>query len=528
MGTAERINASQRILPFVEIMDSTLRDGEQTNGVSFLPHEKLMMARMLLRDVNVDRIEVASARVSEGEKEAVKMICRYANQINKLDRVEVLGFVDGGKSIDWIADCGGKVINLLSKGSLKHCTHQLQKTPEEHIADIQETVRYATEKGLSVNLYLEDWSNGMKDSPDYVYQLMDSLISLTPFCFSIKRFMLPDTLGVMNPLQVIEYFRKMIKRYPEAHFDFHAHNDYDLAVSNSLAAVLSGAKGLHVTVNGLGERCGNAPMASVQAILKDQFHAKTNIDESQLNGISRMVEGYSGIAVAPNQPIVGENVFTQVAGVHADGDSKDKLYYNDLVPERFGRKREYALGKNSGRANIAKNLEELGLELTPEQTRRVTQRITELGDKKEIVTQEDLPYIVSDVLKHDAPEDKVRLVSYVVSTAYGLRPGANVKVEINGKQYEGSAVGDGQYDAFVKTLRYIYKKYLNRTFPTLANYQVSIPPGGRTDALVQTVITWHYNDGLLRTRGLDADQTEAAIKATFKMLNIVEKELNNK
>lgn len=522
MGTAERINASQRTLPYVEIMDSTLRDGEQTNGVSFLPHEKLMMARMLLGEVNVDRIEVASARVSEGEKEAVRMICRYAEQIGKLDRVEVLGFVDGKASVDWIADCGGKTINLLAKGSLKHCSHQLHKTPEEHIADIRETVDYAVQKHLAVNLYLEDWSNGMKDSPDYVYQLMDEL---THAPSSIKRFMLPDTLGVMNPLQVIEYFRKMIKRYPEVHFDFHAHNDYDLAVSNSLAAVLSGAKGLHVTVNGLGERCGNAPMASVQAILKDQFHAKTGIKENKLNGISRLVEGYSGIAVAPNQPIVGENVFTQVAGVHADGDSKDKLYYNELMPERFGRKREYALGKNSGRANIAKNLEELGLELTPEQTRRVTQRITELGDKKEIVTQEDLPYIVSDVLKHDAPEDKVKLISYVVSTAYGLKPGANIKVEINGKQYDGSAVGDGQYDAFVKALRYIYKKYLNRTFPILANYQVSIPPGGRTDALVQTVITWHYNDGLLRTRGLDADQTEAAIKATFKMLNIVESNL---
>ena len=522
MGTAERINASQRTLPYVEIMDSTLRDGEQTNGVSFLPHEKLMMARMLLGEVNVDRIEVASARVSEGEKEAVRMICRYAEQIGKLDRVEVLGFVDGKASVDWIADCGGKTINLLAKGSLKHCSHQLHKTPEEHIADIRETVDYAVQKHLAVNLYLEDWSNGMKDSPDYVYQLMDEL---THAPSSIKRFMLPDTLGVMNPLQVIEYFRKMIKRYPKVHFDFHAHNDYDLAVSNSLAAVLSGAKGLHVTVNGLGERCGNAPMASVQAILKDQFHAKTGIKENKLNGISRMVEGYSGIAVAPNQPIVGENVFTQVAGVHADGDSKDKLYYNELMPERFGRKREYALGKNSGRANISKNLEELGLELTPEQTRRVTQRITELGDKKEIVTQEDLPYIVSDVLKHDAPEDKVKLISYVVSTAYGLKPGANIKVEINGKQYDGSAVGDGQYDAFVKALRYIYKKYLNRTFPILANYQVSIPPGGRTDALVQTVITWHYNNGLLRTRGLDADQTEAAIKATFKMLNIVESNL---
>ncbi len=520
MGTAQQINTYQRISPFVEIMDSTLRDGEQTNGVSFLPHEKFVMARKLLYDVNVDRIEVASARVSDGEHQAVAKICSFAAKKNLLDRVEVLGFVDGGLSVDWIKSCGGRVINLLAKGSLKHCTHQLHKTPEEHISDILQEVAYATRNGLSVNIYLEDWSNGMKESPAYVYQLVDSLLS-TP----VKRFMLPDTLGVMNPLQVVEYFRKMLRRYPGKHFDFHAHNDYDLAVSNSLAAVLSGAKGLHVTVNGLGERCGNAPMASVQAILKDQFHANTNIVESQLNDISRMVESFSGITVAPNQPIVGENVFTQVAGVHADGDSKDKLYFNELMPERFGRKREYALGKNSGRANIAKNLEELGLELTPEQTRRVTERITELGDKKEIVTKEDLPYIVSDVLKHDGSEDRVKLISYVVSTAYGLKPGANVRVEINGKQYEAGATGDGQYDAFVKALRYIYKKYLDRTFPILANYQVSIPPGGRTDALVQTVITWHYKEGSLRTRGLDADQTEAAIKATFKMLNIVENEL---
>ena len=509
--------------PFVEIMDATLRDGEQTNGVSFLPHEKLVMARKLLSDVNVDRIEIASARVSEGEREAVTKICAYAQKNGLLDRVEVLGFVDGGKSIDWIAECGGKVVNLLAKGSLKHCTHQLHKTPEEHISDILHEVEYAASKGISVNLYLEDWSNGMKDSPEYVYQLMDELTANSQK--QIARFMLPDTLGVMNPLQVIEYFRKMIKRYPETHFDFHAHNDYDLAVSNSLAAVYSGARGLHVTVNGLGERCGNAPMASVQAILKDQFHAKTNIVESQLNDLSRMVESFSGITVAPNQPIVGENVFTQVAGVHADGDTKDKLYYNELMPERFGRKREYALGKNSGKANIAKNLEELGLELTPEQTRRVTERITELGDKKEIVTQEDLPFIVSDVLKHDSSDDKVKLISYVVSTAYGLRPGANVKVEINGQQYEAAGTGDGQYDAFVKALRYIYKKYLDRTFPILANYQVTIPPGGRTDALVQTVITWNDNGKMIRTRGLDADQTEAAIKATFKMLNIIENEI---
>ena len=517
MGTVEQVNAYTRIPPFIEIMDSTLRDGEQTSGVSFLPHEKLMIAKMLLNDINVDRVEVASARVSDGEKDAVKMICRYAKQIGKLSNVEVLGFVDGKESVDWIGDCGCKVVNLLAKGSLKHCEGQLHKTPSQHVADILETLNYAESKDMDVNIYLEDWSNGMKDSPEYVYGMLDVLATKR-----IKRFMLPDTLGILNPLQVIEFMRKMVKRYPDVHFDFHAHNDYDLAVSNSLAAVLSGAKGLHVTVNGLGERCGNAPLASVQVILKDQFNAKTSIREDRLNDISRLVEGYSGIAVAPNQPIVGENVFTQVAGVHADGDNKANLYSNALVPERFARKREYALGKTSGKANIDLNLQELGLELTPAQISKVTQKITELGDRKKIVTQEDLPFIVSDVLKHAVPEDKVKLVSYMVSSAYGLKPIASVKVDINGRQYEADAMGDGQYDAFVKALRKIYRGSLGRTFPVLENYSVTIPPGGRTDALVQTVITWNCNGKSIKTRGLDADQTEAAIKATFKMLNIME------
>ena len=308
------------------------------------------------------------------------------------------------------------------------------------------------------------------------------------------------------------------------HFDFHAHNDYDLAVSNVLAAVLSGCKGLHTTINGLGERAGNAPLASVQAILKDHFSAITNIDENRLNDVSRVVESYSGIVIPANKPIVGENVFTQVAGVHADGDNKSNLYCNDLLPERFGRKREYALGKNSGKANIRKNLEDLGLDLDEESMRKVTERIIELGDKKELVTQEDLPYIVSDVLKHGIVDERVNLKSYIVNLAYGLKPMATLKIEINGKEYEESSSGDGQYDAFVRALRKIYKVTLGRKFPMLTNYAVTIPPGGRTDAFVQTVITWSFEDKVFRTRGLDADQTEAAIKATVKMLNIIEGE----
>lgn len=502
----------------IEIMDTTLRDGEQTNGVSFLPHEKLHIAKQLLNVVHVDRIEVASARVSEGEKKAVKQICLWARQRGMLDRVEVLGFVDQHTSANWINSCGGRVMNLLCKGSKRHCELQLKKTPQEHINDIIEEVNYATALGLEVNVYLEDWSNGMKDSPEYVFELVDAL-SLTP----IKRFMLPDTLGVLNPLTCMNSMRKMRKRYPDLHFDFHAHNDYDLAIANVSSAVLCGVKGIHTSINGLGERAGNAPLSSVQAILKDHFEIETGIDESALYPTSRLVASYSGISVSPNRPITGDNVFTQVAGVHADGDHKSNLYCNALLPERFGRQREYALGKNSGRANILKNLEAYDLELTPEETRRVTQRIIELGDKKQLVTPDDLPYIVSDVLKHDAPESRVRLINYMVTTAKGLQPTASFKIEIDGEAYETHASGDGQYDAFMVGLREIYEERLGRHLPQLTGYAVGIPPGGRTDAFVQTTISWTLTDGrVIRTHGFDADQTDAAIKATLKMLNMLE------
>lgn len=501
----------------VEIMDTTLRDGEQTSGVSFMPHEKLMIARALLQDLNVDRIEVASARVSDGEKEAVSGICEWAAQHGKLDKVEVLGFVDGHASVDWILETGCRQLNLLCKGSQRHCEEQLKKTLEEHVADICEVVEYANQCGVGVNLYLEDWSNGMKSSPDYVFGLVDRLKDA-----KVQRFMLPDTLGILNPLDLISYMRRMRKRYPSLHFDFHAHNDYDLAISNVLSAVLAGCQGIHTSVNGLGERAGNAPLASVQAILRDQLNATTNIDESRLNEVSRLVESYSGVPIPLNQPITGGNVFTQVAGVHADGDNKARLYQNDLMPERFGRKREYALGKNSGKANILRNLEELGLALTPEQTKKVTQRIIELGDKKELVTQEDLPFIVNDVLKHATIDERVRLDSYMVNTSFGLRPVASVKLNVNGVLYEETATGDGQYDAFVRCIRHIYRDKLGRQFPWLANYTVTIPPGGRTDALVQTIIEWQFEGKTYRTHALDADQTEAAIKATIKLLNIIE------
>ncbi len=498
----------------IEIMDTTLRDGEQTLGVSFTSGEKLHIAKLLIDELKVDRIEIASARVSKGEHEGVLKITDWASRTGNLHRVEVLGFVDNGVSLEWIKQAGAQVINLLCKGSLKHCTLQLGKTPQEHFEDIRRNIAMATQMGIRVNIYLEDWSNGMKESPDYLYQMIDTLKDEP-----IERFMIPDTLGILHPDTAYRFCFDVRERYPDVHFDFHAHNDYDLAVANSFAAIKAGFSGIHTTINGLGERAGNTPLASVVAILHDQLGVITNIRESALGDASHVVESYSGIRISPNKPIVGENVFTQCAGIHADGDNKSNLYFNDLLPERFGRTRQYALGKTSGKANIKKNLDSLGIELSDEQMRKVTARIIELGDKKELVTPDDLPYIISDVLNHESvSEGKVKILNYSLTLTKGLRPVVILKVEIDGKVYEESAVAYGQYDAFVTALRAIYAS-LEMNFPRLMDYNVSIPPGGKTDALVQTIITWEHQGEVFKTRGLDADQTEAAIKATLKMLN---------
>ena len=278
---------------------------------------------------------------------------------------------------------------------------------------------------------------------------------------------------------------------------------------------------MHTTINGMGERAGNAPLSSVIGVLHDQMNVETGINELEIIKASRIVETFSGIRIPVNKPVIGENVFTQTSGVHADGDCKDNLYFNNLLPERFGRKRTYALGKQSGKATIRKNLEEYGLSLSPESIEKITQRVIELGDKKENVTNADLPFIIADVLGSNRSEYKIFIKNYSLSLSYGMKPSASVQIEIDGNLYQETSSGDGQYDAFMKAVRIIYDR-LGKTLPLLTDYQVSIPPGGKTDALVETVITWNLNDKEFRTKGLDADQTESAIKATEKMLNIVE------
>jgi (R)-citramalate synthase len=450
----------------IEIMDTTLRDGEQTSGVSFSVSEKLTIAKLLLEELNVDRIEIASARVSDGEMQAVKKITEWATQQNLIEKIEVLTFVDQGKSIEWMLVSGAKVQNLLTKGSLNHLVHQLKKTPEQHFSDIKKIIELAQKNHIKTNVYLEDWSNGMQNSKEYVFEYLTFLASQP-----IERILLPDTLGILTPSETFQFISEVREQFPNIHFDFHGHNDYDLGVANVMEAVKAGVNGLHLTINGMGERAGNAPMASTIAVINDFLKdVKITVKETALHKVSKLVENFSGFRIPVNKPIVGANVFTQTAGIHADGDNKNNLYFNDLMPERFGRKRKYALGKTSGKANIQKNLQDLGISLNDDELKKVTQRIIELGDKKEVVSQEDLPYIISDVLDSGEIERRVVVENYVLGHAKGLKPSTTLMLKVEGVLYEAHAQGDGQFDAFMNALKKLYKNHSKKIIPN--NYHL--------------------------------------------------------
>lgn len=497
----------------IQLMDTTLRDGEQTQGVSFTPDEKVNIAKALLKKLGVDRIEVASAKVSEGEKDAVATINRWAADEGFLERVEVLGFVDHSRSVDWILQTGGRTMNLLTKGSEKHCRTQLNKTLAGHAADIRKTVEYALKNELKVNMYLEDWSNGYRDNPDYVFGMMEEVKDC-----GINRFLLPDTLGVLGPDEVYDSVSDMVSRHPDQKFDFHPHNDYGLATANVIAAVKAGATGIHCTVNCLGERAGNASLAEVAVVLKDKLGIKLSINEQHILDLSTMVENFSGKWLSGNAPIVGSDVFTQTAGIHADGDHKGGLYESNLRPERFDRKRSYALGKMSGKASLLKNLEAMDLSLSEEVQEKVLKRIVRLGDSKQTITPEDLPFIIADVME-SRDYHHIKLLNCSITSALDLESTVSIQLEVSGETHKATGTGTGGFDAFIQAANKILSKY-DYHLPKLVDYEVRIPKGSDTNALTECIITWNDGSKNLRTRGVHANQVYAAILAALRVINL--------
>ena len=497
----------------ISLMDTTLRDGEQTQGVSFSANEKVNIARALLQSLKVDRIEVASACVSDGEQQAVSKICDWASEEGMVDRIEILGFVDYKRSVDWIKKAGGSVINLLAKGSEKHCREQLGRDLTSHIDDISRTVEYALKRQLRVNMYLEDWSSGFSDSRDYVYGLVSGTQNL-----GISHYLLPDTLGLFSPQEVFDSLKEMKEQFPNEEFDFHPHNDYGLATANVIAAIEAGIDNIHCTVNCLGERAGNASLAEVAVVIRDKLGIDLSIDETQITLVSRMVENFSGKWIAANTPVVGADVFTQTAGIHADGDMKGNLYVSRLTPERFDRKRSYALGKMSGKASLVNNLEELGISLSEEDQAKVLQRVVALGDSKHLITAEDLPFIIADVMESKEYQ-YVDLIKCDINTGLNRGSSVSLALTIDGEDFEGDGMGNGGFDAFMDAVTKILSR-IGFVMPLLKDYEVHIPRGGKTDALTECIITWQSQEQEFKTRGVDSNQVMAAVKATTRMINM--------
>lgn len=495
----------------IDIVDTTVRDGEQTKGVSFKCEEKLAIVKRLLSEVGVTRCEVSSAKVSPEEQHTLTSIMEWAAAEGYAERVEVLSFTDYNKSIDWLLPTGCRHINLLTKGSERHCSLQLKKSLSEHLEDVKKTVAYAHEHGFKCNVYLEDWSNGYLNSPDYVWQMLDCYAEL-----GFGRIILPDTLGVMDTFGVFEAFKETVSRYPELEFEFHGHNDYGMAVANSLAAIKAGAGGVHITVNGLGERTGNADLSQVVAAINDHTDCVCNVDETKLKDISRLVETFSGKRVSANMPIVGPDVFTQTAGIHADGDKKGGLYVSRLRPDRFNRNTSYALGKLSGKSSLEMNLNQLQINLNDEQKQKLLTKVVELGDLKKTVTIDDLPFLVADMLGGQKYKT-FRVTNCVVTTTMQMKPSANVQVEYNGEVYEDTAQGSGGYDAFMNALRKMAVR-MGIEVPKLVDFQITIPPGGSSNSLVEAVILWENGR---TTHAVSSDQVKAAIKATERVMNLI-------
>lgn len=378
----------------IQILDTTLRDGEQTSGVSFTSRQKFMLAKYLLQDVGVDRIEIGSSRTTQDDLEAIKLISAWAEDNGYGDRIEVLIYTDIEESINWMNSTGCQTVNILAKGSRSHCEKQLLISAEEHLDGIARTIEYATQQSKSINVFLEDWSRGFTEDKDYVMQAVEQIQAM-----SKGKIYLCDTLGVLSPDKTGLYVSDMTRAFPEVHFELHCHNDYGMAVANCLSGIQAGAKGVHTTVNGLGERAGNTPLEEIAVVINDFTNHKLGIDETKLPKISEMISDMTGVTVANNKPIVGKNVFTHTSGIHVDGQEKAELYSSRLHPSRFERDWEYTLGKLSGKSNVNLYLSKMDIQVDEFIKKRILQVLKESGLMNKKFSKQEFVDLVEEIRK---------------------------------------------------------------------------------------------------------------------------------
>ncbi|VVB72720.1 (R)-citramalate synthase CimA [uncultured archaeon] len=482
----------------IRFLDTTLRDGEQTPGVSLSKEEKLAIARAL-DALGVQVIEAGSAMTSVGERESIKAVAA-----EDLD-AEICSYVRAVASdVDVALECDVDSVHLVVPVSDLHITTKMKSDRKSVIRKAVEITEYAKDHGLIVELSGEDASRA---DQDYLVSLYTAGIEA-----GADRLAFCDTVGVLVPEVTGEIFGRLSQL--SAPISIHCHNDFGMATANTIAALRAGASQAHVTVNGIGERAGNASLEEVVMTLESLYRIKTGIKCQDLYQLSRMVSRMTGLPLAPNKAIVGENAFTHEAGIHVHGLLADSKTYEPMQPETVGRKRRIVLGKHAGRASVELALREFGSTVTEEQLAQIVARVKELGDKGKRVSDADLQTITDTVLSIQM-EPKVKLQEVTVVAGNTVTPTASVKIQLGGVETLEAGIGVGPVDAAINAIRRAISGVAD---VRLEEYHVDAITGG-TNALVEVWVTMAMADRKITARGADADIIMASVEAVLEGIN---------
>jgi D-citramalate synthase len=467
--------------------------------VALSPEKKLEIARAL-DDLGVDILETGAAVISEGERKAMKLISN-----SKLD-AETCSFARAVRGdIDAALSCDVDSVHLVVPTSDIHLKYKLKKTKAELQKMAYDAAQYALGHGLMVEFSAEDASRA---DPTFLLKLLKGAVDL-----GVQRVCLCDTVGVLTPERSKELYSTMAREF-KVPVAVHCHNDFGMATANTVAAVLGGAREVHVTVNGMGERGGNAPLEEVVLSLANFHGFKTGVKMKKLYSVSKLVERVTGFPISPSKPVVGENAFTHAAGIHTHAVLNFPGTYEPIVPESVGHKRRLVVGKLVGSHAIESEIKKMGLKPKKEQVMEISEQVKRLGDRGKMVTDTELRAIVDSVMGRELGE-VVKLQELTVFSGNRVTPTSSVKVKFGDKEVVESGIGIGPVDAAMNAIKKVVEGTSNIR---LQEFHVDAISGG-TDALVDVVVKLTDGKRIVTARGTSGDIIMASVQAVLNGVN---------
>ena len=489
----------------VRIFDTTLRDGEQTPGISLSPEKKLSIAKKL-DELGVDAIETGFPIISDGEREAVKMITR-ANL-----KAELCGLARTNiKDIDAVIDCGLNYVHTFIATSDIHLEYKLKMTREQALEKAIEAVEYGKSRGIQVEFSAED---ATRTDREFLKEVFSKVAKA-----GADRIDIPDTVGYSTPQYIAEITKDAVDA-TNLPISVHCHNDFGLAVANAISGIQAGAQCAHVTINGIGERAGNASLEEfVMALNSLQFEQKwkTSINTKLLYDTSRFVSKLVGISVQPNKAIVGENAFGHESGIHTHGVLNNPLTYEPISPETVGRTRWLQVGKHAGIHGMNAILKEYGIEPNEDQTKQILDKVKDIGDQGKQVTEVELLSIANELIGENKLKRIVQLSGFSVSTGVGIMPYAFVKLNIDGKEMFATDYGVGPVDASLNAIQKITSQITDEV--RLKEYRLDSISGGANALCEVTVKVEDARGNVISSKSVGEDIVTTSVQAMVDGIN---------